>query len=611
MPFSFPITANIWHRLFLMISSKKINLTALLLTALVLIGAVCAMFIPKDILGDIPLGEISYSDIHKVTLTDDDYYQTFSSSSVTKISLKGSTAETKSQSVEINDGNIIIRSGGTYVLSGRLNDGTITVDSEDSAQVRLILNNAEITSSNSFAISINQAEKTVLSLVPSTNNSLACAKSNQDDSENTPNAVLYSKDDLTINGTGYLSIEGSGNGIKANDTLKIIQASVSVNSEENGIKANDCIFMFKSILSINSGKDALKCEHEKEEKGFIAIESSTISLDSDGDGLCSSSSLYLNNLSANITAGDQNAVSVKKNPFEKNINSDEPSTKAIKSAANISVNGGTYTLNSFDDAIHSDRDINILGGKFTISSNDDAVHADTNLTVNPDDMKITKCYEGLEGAYITINGGNISIIADDDGINATGTSDFERSRGMRNGISDTEKTSEEDIWLTINNGHIYIEANGDGIDSNGSAVMNGGYVEIYGPENDGNGSIDVGDGGYVFLMNGGTLIAAGSSGMAVSPSEISSQCSLSFYLEDSCPQQSTVSLTDKSGNKLLSATPSKKFSWVCVSTDKITAGEEYTLTINGEKSVNITADKVSAVSGSKSNSHSFPERRPK
>lgn len=601
-----------------MISSKKFDLIAILLTALVLVGVVCAMFLPKATVAGHFTGEFVYSVLHTVNITDDDYYTTYTDTSVSKITLKGTSAETNSHNVEIDESNITILGGGVYVIAGTLDDGSIVVDSADGAEVRLVLNGANITSSDFSAMYIKQSAKTVISLVPGTESSLTDGNSYNETKleDGKPTATLYSKDDLVINGNGSLVVNGNyQDGIKANDVLKITEGTILVNAADEGINANDYIVALEAELNVTSGGDAVRCEHESEEKGFVAFEGTILSLISEGDGISASSALYMNNTITNITSGGGSQNGSTHGGMGGGFGgrggmggvqtaaTDTVSTKAIKAGTNIVINGGSFTLDSKDDSLHSDCDLTIENGTFVISAGDDAVHAELNLILNPESMDITKCYEGLEGAYITINGGEISIISSDDGINATGENSANgMGGGMMNMYSSEEKNADEDIWLIVNGGHIYIETSGDGLDSNGSAVINGGFLEIYGPENNGNGSIDVGDGGYVLIMNGGSMLAVGSSGMAEHPTENSPQQSFTFYLEETYSAGSSISIIDSSGNEIMSGTSNKKFNWICMSTETIVESETYTLIIDGNEIMEITANGSFASSGSKSSS---------
>jgi len=578
-----------------MISSKKFDLIAIVLTALVLVGTVCAMFLPKEALTGNVTGLFEYSDLHSITITADDYYTDYAKSSPVKINLMGNYIETSSNNIAMNGSDITILGGGVYVLSGTLNDGSITVDSVDEAEVRLIFNGVNITSAGLSPIDIRQSAKTVISLVDGTENTLT------DNSET--GSAICSKDDLVINGNGSLVINANfADGIKANDTLKITGGNINITAPDDGVNVNDCIIALNASITVNSGGDAIKCEHTEEKKGFIAFEEAILSVTAGGDGVYASSGLYMNNTDANITSGggSENAVT-KQNGFgrfEASSNTeDTPSTKAIKAGTNIVINGGKFHFDSAEDAIHSDKDVTVNSGVFEILSGDDAVHAELNLVIAPQTMNIKKCYEGLEGAYITVNGGEISIISKDDGINASGENSNAGMMMPPGRYEGEEKSAEEDIWLTVNGGHIYIETAGDGFDSNGSAVINGGFLEIYGPENSGNGSVDVGDGGYVLIMNGGKLFAVGSSGMAEHPVESSKQQSMTFYLDETYDVGSTIKITDNTGNEIVSGTSNKRFNWICVSSETLNTGEKYNLIINNTEVTTVTANGGAAISG--------------
>lgn len=597
-----------------MISSNKINVIAILLIALVTGVLVYAILFPDSVVTARTAGTVSYDDIHEINITDDDYYTVYTETSAAKINLLGETAETNSPNVEIDEGTITILGGGIYVLSGSLDDGSIIVDSADDAAVKLFFNGVNVISSDFSAVYVKQAGKTIISLVPGTENTLSDGGSYDEEKvkDGKPSAALYSKDDLTINGSGTLTINGNyKDALKANDTLKITEGSLSINAADNGINTNDYIAALDVNINIVSGGDGIKCDGESEEKGFIVFEGTSVSIESGEDGISASSALFMNDMETNIVSGGgyENAAKKSNSPFDadrsffgamrslSDSSEDSSSTKAVKAGTDISINGGSFTLNSADDCLHSDSTITIEGGAFSLSSGDDAVHSDKKLVLNPESINILTCVEGLESAYITINGGNIIILSDDDGINATG----ENSQSGFGGFDGSEeKIDESDMYLTINGGNIYIETSGDGIDSNGSAVINGGFIQVFGPENDGNASIDVGDGGYALVINGGTLFAAGSSGMAEQPSKSSLQNSAVFYLEESYDAESQISLTDSSGSEIISGVSNKKFNWFCISADSLNQGETYYLSIDGEKAAEITLDSVSSVYGNKS-----------
>lgn len=311
---------------------------------------------------------------------------------------------------------------------------------------------------------------------------------------------------------------------------------------------------------------------------------------------------------------------------------DSTSTKGIKSDGALYVNGGTYTINSADDSFHSNSDVTINDGTYTISSGDDGIHADSALLVNGGTITVTESYEGLEGLNITINDGKIDITASDDGMNAAGGNDAsgfggrggDGFKGMQapdaaqkpddtsentqkpNDTSDTAQTtgnitvaaqksdntsvasqdtdiaSDDEMWMVINGGYVHVLAGGDGLDSNGDLTINGGEVYVDGPSDNGNSAIDYGEKSS-FYINGGTVVAVGSSGMAEDVSTDSKQ-QVAFVKLDSQVDAGDVTLKDADGNEIISYTAQKKYDCVIISTADLKAGQTYTLSASGSES---------------------------
>jgi hypothetical protein len=227
----------------------------------------------------------------------------------------------------------------------------------------------------------------------------------------------------------------------------------------------------------------------------------------------------------------------------------------------VVVEGATVDVDASDDAVHSNGAVHINAGALTLASADDGIHADAALFVDGGDTSIATSYEGLESAQITIDGGTMFVRADDDGVNA--------SSGSGESMQDSGE------MITISGGDDTAPADGDGFDSNGSATMTGGTLSIWGPTGDGNGAIDVNG---TFDVSGGTLLAAGSAGMAMAPTTDSAQGWV--FATVSGAEGATVQIV-ADGAVIAEYTATKAFSTVVYSGSGITAGSSYDVVVDG------------------------------
>lgn len=315
----------------------------------------------------------------------------------------------------------------------------------------------------------------------------------------------------------------------------------------------DLVFNGSGTLNVNAGyRNGIKSTDD------LKVVSGTFNITSNEDGIIGKDLLGIKDGKFTIKSGSDGMKSTYDTDTSK---------------GNIVITGGEFDITASNDGIHCNEDILISGGNLTISSGDDGVHADDNLQVDGSTIDIKKCCEGLEGVQITLNDGDISIVASDDGINAA---DGSSSSGMGIGGFGGGQTSSSDssILLTINGGNIFVNASGDGLDSNGNIVMNGGNVTVLGPTSDGDTALDF-DG--TFTINGGVLMAFGSSGMLETPTTAQNGCCIVTTL-GTVSANSAFSLTDSSGNVIMSYIPTKNYASAIVYSSDIKSGSTYTIT---------------------------------
>lgn len=487
-----------------------------------------------------------------INFTDRDKSSEYDESSAVKITLNGSSAVVSGSGANISGSTVTITSAGTYIISGSLSDGQIVIAASDSDKVQLVLNNAEINCNTSAAVYVKSADKVFVTLPAGTTNSLGGGTEYVQTDDNTVDGVIFSKSDLTLNGTGTLKIDADyRHGIVTKDTLCITGGT----------------YVIDAVKTCLAGKDGIKILD-----GSFTLTSGSKGLNSGNDDDAKEGSIY--------------------------------------------IAGGTFTIKSEDDSIHADGSCIIAGGTYTIAAGDDGIHANYDTIITDGSITITDSYEGIEGRRITVSGGTINLTASDDGINAAtgGSSDEQQMPGgqqpqeMRmpggqkpSGMDMDNKgqapasrsASDDDVYIKITGGTITVNAGGDGIDSNGNLYITGGTVYVAGPTSNGNGALDYEGEASI---TGGTLIAAGSSGMAQGMGSNSTQCSMLVNLSETIAAGSVISLKDSSGNVLISWTSPKQFSSVVISTAELAQGSTYTL-VTGDTQTEVTLSSVATTSG--------------
>lgn len=495
--------------------------------------------------------------------------------------------------------SITITEEGIYNLTGTINNGCITVNT--TGNVKLVLNNANITNNNGPAIYIEDSENVLIYLEAGTTNKF-------EDSTTYSNAytevdgVLFSKSDLTIDGEGTLIIKSNyQDGIVSKDDLKIKSGNYQITSTDDGIRGKDSVYILGGAFEITSGGDGIKSTNDTDsDKGFVLIEDGTFKINATLDGISAETKILIKTGTFDITTGGGSTNASTKEDWgmwgrgpyatSSSTSTNESSAKGIKSKDNLVIEDGIFNFNTSDDAIHSNNYVGIIDGDINISSGDDGIHADTKLIIEGGNINITKSYEGIESAEITINGGNIDVVSEDDGINVAGGMDS--SASARKGAN-TYNSSSNNI-LTINNGTIHIDAVGDGIDINGSGYIYGGTITVEGPTDSGNGTLDY---DKELKVDGGTLIGSGSSGMAQSISNNSNQYNIMINFTQNITSNDTIKIIDSNNNEILNYTASKTYSSLIFSSNKLNKNSTYTIKINDEEYQSFTITDITTTIG--------------
>ncbi len=488
--------------------------------------------------------------------TDEDTDSAWQDGSYTEVSLDGDTASCDADGVSISDSIITITAGGTYVFSGTLNDGQIYVDTTDSASVRIVLQDADISCSDSSAIFVENAEKVIIILADDTENSLSDGTDYvlADEEEGEPDATIFCKSDLTLTGDGSLTILANYNhGIVSKDDLKITGGSYDITSVGDGIRGRDSIAIKDADITITASGDGMQSNNDEDTtKGYIIIESGNFSITSGSDGIQAQTNLLISGgdftiVSGGGSASTQTTVSsgnemqspdaIDPNttdntdsrpdlpdsgdstastdtdftpPDNAEANTDVPSLPS--SGTNTDTRDASAVTGTVDSSVSAKGlkagvDLSVTGGTFIVDSSDDTVHAGNTIEIDAGTFTLSSGDDGMHAdAGLLINDGEIAIETSYEGL--------------------------EGSVITINDGVIHIVSSDDGVnvaggndsssetgpmgdqgefteDTDNYLYINGGYIVIdaTGDGLDSNGSAYMTDG--IVIVSGPTNAANG------------------------------------------------------------------------------------------------------
>lgn len=277
------------------------------------------------------ISAVSYSADDMFTNRDYDY--SYDESEAVNISLSDNGSSADDESVVIDGDTVTITEKGVYVLSGKLSDGQIVVDTDKDAKVQLVLNGVTINSDSSAAIYVKQADKVFVTTADGTTNNLATTGDYVAIDDNNIDAVIFSKETVTINGGGTLNIDGTYNGITSKDNLKVTSGTVNISVTKHGLEGKDSV-------RIGGGNITVSASYEGIEGELIAIYDGVVDIVASDDGI---------NATTSKDSGNQSNM----------MESDGVSL--------IYIAGGTVNIDAAGDGIDSNGDLVIEGGVITVS----------------------------------------------------------------------------------------------------------------------------------------------------------------------------------------------------------------------------------------------------
>ena len=489
--------------------------------------------------------------------TDRDLDASYDAASATSIALSDAASTVTGAGASVDGSTVTISQAGVYVLSGALSDGRIVVEATDQDKIQLVFDGVSVHSGDDPAVYVKQANKVFVTLAEGTSNTLSdSATYTLEEGTDEPNAALFSKDDLTINGTGSLEVAGSyAHAVNSKDDLVITGGTLTVTAVEDGLRGRDCVKIADGTFDVTAGADAIKSSNDEDgTRGFVLIEDGSFSITAGDDAVHAESALFVN--------GGQVEVALCVEGLE---------------AEQIYMNDGDVYVTSSDDAVNAaargsstsgDAAGAVGGGEL----GDGAVGGE----IPEGGLSRPEGDPGASGGVPSDGApGEGGGQAAPSGDGAASAADAPAAAGGAAAGGSPTASSSSSCLIQINGGRLVLDAGDDGLDSNGSIEVTGGVVLVQGPSSGDDTAFDY---ETTAEISGGTVVMVGSAGMTQGFSG-GVQASVSGNVSGSAGD--TVCVTDSDGNVLASFTAKRTFQWALLSGAGMTEGDTFKVVVGG------------------------------
>lgn len=467
---------------------------------------------------------------------------------------------TATDGVTVEDGTLTITKAGTYKLSGEY-QGQIKVETADSDAVRLVLDNANITNSSGAALNVVNADEVILYSASGTTNTISDGADYTATGENDPDAVVYSKADLTIAGEGTLKVNGNHeDGIHTSDGLVIASGTLEVNAANTGIKGKDYVDILGCTINVTAQQDGVKSTNDTDEgKGWTRLSNGTVTVNAGDDGFKASRVVEISGGSLTVEQSDEGIEAQYINVSGGDVNvtsADDGMNASLKTSDSESTDSSANTSDTANQQQNNQQQGSLPGGQQNGASNQQ--QQGTGQPQPP-----------------AMPGGNAQDGTSQNGTTGTGQQGMGQppQGGMPGGGGGTFEVI--DAAINVSGGHVTVNAEGDGIDSNGVTTLSGGTLIVNGPSQGGNAALDTnGD----LLLNGATVLSGSTADMFEAPSTNSTSGYLKLTNSSGFEQGSTVQVADSSGKVVANYKVTKSnVQLVLVSSSSIVKGQSYTV----------------------------------
>ncbi len=535
-----------------------------------------------------------------LTFSKRDLDPSYDASSATKIALAGTSATIEGEGASVEGSIITLNSATTYIVSGDLANGQILVNAGDEDKLQIVLDGASIHNETGPAIMIDNADKCFITLADGSVNSISDGTAYELADDDNSDAAIFSRDDLTINGSGALNVEGNyQHAVVSKDDLVITGGTMDIHSAQDAFQGKDALKIAGGTLTVEAGDDAFHSEllfyvkdasidivtcYEGYEAEKVIIDGGDHTIYATDDAINASVSedtVAQSDSQAGVTSGDMGDMG----DMGGDRNPDD--FQMPDNATGSTPFGKMGDADKIPDSATPPQ----LQGSGEQTTNASPPDIDATNQSSPDGSEIptlsgtTPPNRGGAGNANSENGNTPEPPSDANAQSGTfedgDTSMMQRGGGMKDGFGggfgdqgQAMATSSEECLIQINGGSLNITGLNDALDSNGNVEINGGELLVCGPSNGMDGALDYDLGAHI---NGGAILMLGSVGSTRGLDASGQAYAIEALRGD---EGCTVSIVDADGNTLAQMQATLGFQSVLVSAPSIAEGSSYSVQID-------------------------------
>ncbi|MBP1136009.1 hypothetical protein JOE31_002241 [Arthrobacter sp. PvP023] len=348
---------------------------------------------------------------------DDLTWDAASEVAVTLADGASSVTSGSSDAIKVDGDTVTINGAGTYRLNGSLSDGQVVVAAGEEDVVRIILDGADVASSTGSPFVVQSANEAIVFLADGTSSTLSDAAGYTDQGDDAPNAALYSMADLTIAGTGSLTVDGNYNdGISAKDGLVLAAGKVTVDAKDDGIVGKDYAVLLDGAYQVTAGDDGFKSDNEEDEgRGWVLVNGGTLTVSAGDDGIKAFNTLTIAAGTATVKKSEEGleAQHIVISGGTANVTSNDDGVNASGGSTGTTSQGGMGGGMGAGEMAAGDYTVEVSGGSLTINSQGDGLDSNGSATITGGTVVVNGPTNDGNGALdvngeLVVNGGTVA-----------------------------------------------------------------------------------------------------------------------------------------------------------------------------------------------------------